>query len=199
MLPETLGSKLPETIKDVSELSKSSEASNQPPEETKTEVKIPPTAKITPIQRPQAFVVPSIIIDPGTPKSPFKKAKPEIQIPEIQIQESTPPKLDLNSVEERSRRFSKLPPAPSNSPNAVKMGKFGVIPTPDKIVKETSMPENIVEEVEVNPMPEKTVKEASLTPTSSEKSRRFSKLPPANVDSPNAVKLSSKFTMIPQE
>ena len=31
----------------------------------------------------------------------------------------------------------------------------------------------------------------------SEKSRRFSQLPPADTDSPNAVKLGSKFTMIP--
>ena len=31
----------------------------------------------------------------------------------------------------------------------------------------------------------------------SEKSRRFSQLPPADTDSPNAIKLGSKFTMIP--
>ena len=35
--------------------------------------------------------------------------------------------------------------------------------------------------------------------SNAEKSRRFSKLPPAAVDSPNAVKLGSKFTMISRE
>ena len=32
-----------------------------------------------------------------------------------------------------------------------------------------------------------------------EKSRRFSKLPPAPLDAPNAVQLGSKFTMIPRD
>ena len=39
----------------------------------------------------------------------------------------------------------------------------------------------------------------SLAVNNSEKSRRFSKLPPADKDSPNAVKLGSKFTMISHE
>jgi hypothetical protein len=54
---------------------------------------------------------------------------------------------------------------------------------------------------EENDMKEKD--ELVLSPASlgvgfgSEKSRRFSQLPPADTNSPNAVKLGSKFTMIP--
>ena len=41
---------------------------------------------------------------------------------------TTTPKFDINSREEKSRRFSKLPPAPKDDPNAVQLGaKFTII------------------------------------------------------------------------
>ena len=91
---------------------------------------------------------------------------------ELQAQES-----------EKSRRFSQLPPASVDSPNAVKVGKFGVVPTPE-----------VKSPVSLSPLGRLLVASAQ-----EEKSRRFSKLPPASVDSPNAVKLGSKFTMISRE
>ena len=91
---------------------------------------------------------------------------------ELQAQES-----------EKSRRFSQLPPASVDSPNAVKVGKFGVVPTPE-----------VKSPVSLSPLGRLLVASAQ-----EEKSRRFSKLPPASADSPNAVKLGSKFTMISRE
>ena len=62
---------------------------------------------------------------------------PEIVLEETNSQqlESNPPhlSLDASQSEEKSRRFSQVPPASSTSPNAVKMGHFAVIPTSDSI------------------------------------------------------------------
>ena len=91
--------------------------------------------------------------------------------------------LNATQESEKSRRFSQLPPASVDSPNAVKVGKFGVVPTPEKSQSPKLSP----------------VGRLLLAEAQAEKSRRFSKLPPASVDSPNAVKLGSKFTMISRE
>ena len=50
--------------------SKPQKNQNETPIEPKNEPKIPPTAKVTPTVRP---VLPTIVIDPGTPKLPIKE------------------------------------------------------------------------------------------------------------------------------
>ena len=142
-------------------------------------------AKVAPNIKPTAFVVPSIIIDPATPKTtpkssltttpkvaiePVKETNDVVDGPEIK-------NPDLVLVQAESRRFSKLPHANPESPDAVKLGHFAVIPTPDS-----------------KSGPPKTL--ASTLKAHDEKSRRFSQLPPASVDSPNAVKVG-KFGVVP--
>ena len=39
--------------------------------------------------------------------------------------------LQLSQTEEKSRRFSKLPPAAKNNPNAAKVGHFAITKTPE--------------------------------------------------------------------
>ena len=39
--------------------------------------------------------------------------------------------LQLSQTEEKSRRFSKLPPAAKNNPNAAKIGHFAITKTPE--------------------------------------------------------------------
>ena len=112
-----------------------------------------------------------------------------VVVPAIILEDKTTSEMESNlsldalQIEEKSRRFSQLPPASVDSPNAVKVGKFGVVPTPE-----------VKSPVSLSPLGRLLVASAQ-----EEKSRRFSKLPPASVDSPNAVKLGSKFTMISRE
>ena len=76
-----------------------------------------------------------------------------------------------------------------------------VVPPNIKLHNPTDLNDQSQEASEEKDMKEKD--ELVLSPGSlgvsygSEKSRRFSQLPPADTDSPNAVKLGSKFTMIP--
>ena len=303
----------------------------KPKAESPTKSKNTPVAKVAPSPKPTAFVIPSIMVDPGTPKATLKatvasKPKESIVMPTESVPEKEPvsapasiptistpepeitpaptpepaPKStaltpgpahkpstaftpfstpiapiiapappvivetpepeeiieipvdstdggqlpiegesssSLGVAPNESRRFSQLPPASAESPNAVKLGNFAVIPTPNKETKETSEPAtlgstlNATQESEksrrfsqlppasvdspnavkvgkfgVVPTPEKSqsprlspVGRLLLAEAQAEKSRRFSKLPPASVDSPNAVKLGSKFTMISRE
>ena len=154
-------------------------------------------------------VIPEIILEDNKPEK---------------IEQNNPPMLSINGLqsEEKSRRFSQLPPAPTDSPNAVKVGNFAVIPTIENTTSETvpsTTPNTQFETSEYQTKsdekenhiikiaePDNTEKKSelvlspgSLAVSNSEKSRRFSKLPPADVDSPNAVKLGSKFTMISRE
>ena len=300
----------------------------KPKAESPTKSKNTPVAKVAPSPKPTAFVIPSIMVDPGTPKATLKatvasKPKESIVMPTESVPEKEPvsapatiptistpepeitpaptpepaPKStaltpgpahkpstaftpfsapiiapappvivetpepeeiieipvdstdggqlpiegesssSLGVAPNESRRFSQLPPASAESPNAVKLGNFAVIPTPNKEAKEASEPAtlgstlNATQESEksrrfsqlppasvdspnavkvgkfgVVPTPEKSqsprlspVGRLLLAEAQAEKSRRFSKLPPASVDSPNAVKLGSKFTMISRE
>ena len=156
---------------------------------------------MAPSIRPKAFVVPSIVIDPGTPKGlpkkmPFnfkQEAPKDIPSSAITDLEIKPKDMhDHDHDEKSSRRFSKLPPAPRDSPNAKTVGHFAVIPTLQE------------EDTHEAPSGQPEAAEIILTPVTmldlhNEKSRRFSQLPPASSDSPNAVKLGSKFTMIPRD
>ena len=51
---------------------------------------------------------------------------------------------------------------------------------------------------DTQPPPHKLIAQL-ITQELKERSRRFSQLPPASEDSPNAVKMGSKFTMIPTD
>ena len=205
--------------------------------------------------KPVAFVVPSIVIVPGTPhanREPFKckvdieddkdiekleedkeaiaknaESNPEIVInddnagapPLISIdeEENTNIKpISLSAQEEKSRRFSKLPPAPKNAPNAEKVGsKFTKIEIPEVIqATELEVKDDFEELLEIseednikNPVVKIDEPDAQdenengdvgnlLALSASAKSRRFSKLPPSPKDAPNAVQLGSKFTKI---
>lgn len=121
-----------------------------------------------------------------------------------------PPALVVQHADEKSRRFSQLPPARIESPGAKTIGSFAVIPTLQNNPEEGLEPV-LTSSISSTTPPTSTAPTTSTTPTSdaslgvtlsagaAEKSRRFSKLPPASTDSPNAVKLGSKFTMIPTE
>ena len=207
--------------------------------------------------KPVAFVVPSIVIVPGTPhanREPFKckvdieedgdvetlekdkkaiakdvESNPEIVInddnagapPLISIEEVENTKIkpiSLSAQEEKSRRFSKLPPAPKNAPNAEKVGsKFTKIEIPEIMqATELEVKDDFDELLEINdednniknPVvkidePNSDVQDENesgnvnlLALSGSAKSRRFSKLPPSPKDAPNAVQLGSKFTKI---
>ena len=92
-----------------------------------------------------------------------------------------------------------------NDPKANKVGKFAISARREsREARELlQQQEEVIEEVEDPPNHEVVLSPASLSLSavaeSGEKSRRFSKLPPVSQDSPNAVKLGSKFTMIPHQ
>merc|ERR1711879_691427 len=106
-------------------------------------------------------------------------------------------------IKNKSRKFSQLPPASAESPLAVKMGsKFTMIPTD---VRRQSIKEEDegthdkrINKADTQPPPHKLIAQL-ITEELKERSRRFSQLPPASEDSPNAVKMGSKFTMIPTD
>ena len=127
-------------------------------------------------ESPNAVKLGHFAVIPTPSKEKIEAPKPVTLGSELKAQES-----------EKSRRFSQLPPASVDSPNAVKVGKFGVVPTPEKA-------EPVKPAVALSPIGRLLIASAQ-----EEKSRRFSKLPPASADSPNAVKLGSKFTMISRE
>ena len=59
-------------------------------------------------------------------KNPLKPT--ELMLNPGSLTATSTPQFDINSPEEKSRRFSKLPPAPIDDPNAVQLGaKFTII------------------------------------------------------------------------
>ena len=122
---------------------------------------------------------------------------------------------------------SKLPPSPKDAPNAVQLGnkftKIEILNEPlvanEMVINTAPMievtnddednnNEKIFSEENKNPLKptELMLNPGSLTTTTpqfdinspEEKSRRFSKLPPAPIDDPSAVQLGAKFTIIRQ-
>ena len=93
---------------------------------------------------------------------------------------------------------------------AVKMGsKFTMIPTNVRreSIKEEDEGAEVKSEVRdkdksqkspEDPPPHKLIAQL-ISEEIKERSRRFSQLPPAPVESPDAVKMGSKFTMIPTD
>ena len=169
------------------------------PDDTKSELLQQKPAKVT--------EVPDITIE----DSQISSKVPEIQIEnEDNGNKNQSNLLGLAQKEERSRRFSKLPPATTDNPNTVKISKFAVIPTID----DTETPKNkqnaasnkdepanksALEDPNLQKMakdlPDPKAPISSLV-APQEKSRRFSKLPPAQTNDPNAVKLGH-FAVIP--
>ena len=121
--------------------------------------------------------------------------------------------------------FSKLPPSPKDAPNAVQLGnkftKIEILNEPlvanEVVIKKAPMIEVTNDDIDdednekISENKNKSKPELMLNPAGSltttpkfdinsreEKSRRFSKLPPAPKDDPNAVQLGSKFTIIRQ-
>ena len=91
--------------------------------------------------------------------------------------------------EDASRKFSQLAPAPKDNPLALKVGQFSVTPTEGKsdlqeenIDKPCSIPEHRTLQIE----------DAAA-------SRKFSQLAAAPSNSPHAIQVGQKFTMIPTE
>ena len=94
-----------------------------------------------------------------------------------------------------SRKFSQLAPAPTDSPNAKKVGFFSIIPTE----KKRSLPASDVSDQDVKSLEKQYEKPvASLAVLSNEASRKFSQLAPAPTDSPHAKKIGT-FSIIPTE
>ena len=87
---------------------------------------------------PSAFAFTPFAIAPSTPvieetPEPESNQNPEDSIDGLE-------KTDLNlgvEASNESRRFSQVPPASAESPNAAKLGNFAVIPTPSKEKKGT--------------------------------------------------------------
>lgn len=180
LLPETLGAKLPESIAQVVDLYNTGKpwykwmSSAELAEATRT-IRSPPRTPMTSESQPAA----------NNTASPKLKAKPKpfFVVPDIVIDPATPT-------------------------SAPKVPKVAIIPDEEKappaiVVASEEAPE--IEEIKeeqfdaVDSSEQKSQPNLGLAPKASEKSRRFSQLPPASTDSPNAVKLGSKFTMIPSE
>ena len=137
------------------------------------------------------------------------------QSPQMTIVEQEKPVASLSVLtEDASRRFSKLAPAPTDSPHAKKVGTFSVIPTEKKKsvhdtsgeLLQTDMPivcePNVIVSETINqtglvlqPRPKPV---ASLSPLTDEASRKFSQLAPAPTDSPHAKQMGA-FSVIPTE
>ena len=93
--------------------------------------------------------------------------------------------------EDASRKFSQLAPAPKNNPLATKLGQFSITPTEGQVNANKA---TAVQNPSFSLEPENT-----LSVIDEASSRKFSQLPPAPSNSPHAVQVGEKFTMIPTE
>ena len=103
--------------------------------------------------------------------------------------DSLPEASTIALPEDASRKFSQLAPAPKDNPLALKVGQFSVTPTEGKsdlteenIDRPCSIPEHKTLQIE----------DAAA-------SRKFSQLAAAPSNSPHAIQVGQKFTMIPTE
>ena len=98
--------------------------------------------------------------------------------------------------EDASRKFSQLAPAPKDGPLSQQMGQFSVTPTEGQASSASP--------TSVNPATQSgqfsSLGQDSLISVVDEStSRKFSQLAPAPSNSPHAVQVGEKFTMIPTE
>ena len=96
-----------------------------------------------------------------------------------------PEATTIELPDEASRKFSQLAPAPKNNPLAHQVGQFSVTPTEGQSPPTPSKPRLIQENILV-------IDDEAI-------SRKFSQLAPAPSNSPHAVQVGGKFTMIPTE
>ena len=96
-----------------------------------------------------------------------------------------PQATTIELPDEASRKFSQLAPAPKNNPLAHQVGQFSVTPTEGQSSPTSSKPTSIQENI--------------LMVDDDAISRKFSQLAPAPSNSPHAVQVGGKFTMIPTE
>ena len=156
------------------------------------------TAIVAPTKKPTAFVVPSIIVDPGTPhftkKSPFVSKESDQDIIKSSItnedkdgrSDTTTDQTDSFSIEKSSS------PSPSPPPLIILQN----VPKFEIHEEGTDYENNEIKNSNIDIENGSTSNNGGGLDVHIEKSRRFSKLPPAPKDSPNAVKLGSKFTKI---
>ena len=92
--------------------------------------------------------------------------------------------------EDASRKFSQLAPAPKDSPLSQQVGQFSVTPTEGQ--SNTASPTSLKPALLHGQL-------SSLRQEEDYTSRKFSQLAPAPSNSPHAVQVGGKFTMIPTE
>ena len=155
------------------------------------------TAIVAPTKKPTAFVVPSIIVDPGTPhftkKSPFVSKESDQDIIKSSItnedkdghSDATTDQTDSFSIEKSS--------SPSPPPPLIILQN---VPKFEIHEEGTDYENNEIKNSNIDIENGSASNNGGGLDVQIEKSRRFSKLPPAPKDSPNAVKLGSKFTKI---
>ena len=154
------------------------------------------TAIVAPTKKPTAFVVPSIIVDPGTPhftkKSPFVSKESDQDIIKSSITNEDKVGLsDTTTDQTDSFSFEK-----SSSPSPPPLIILQNVPKFEIHEEETDYENNEIKNSKIDIENGSASNNGGGLDVHIEKSRRFSKLPPAPKDSPNAVKLGSKFTKI---
>ena len=154
------------------------------------------TAIVAPTKKPTAFVVPSIIVDPGTPhftkKSPFVSKESDQDIIKSSITNDKVGHSD--TITDQTDSFSiEKSSSPSPPPPLIILQN---VPKFEIHEEETDYEKNEIKNSKIDIENGNTSNNGGGLDVHIEKSRRFSKLPPAPKDSPNAVKLGSKFTKI---
>ena len=154
------------------------------------------TAIVAPTKKPTAFVVPSIIVDPGTPhftkKSPFVSKESDQDIIKSSItNEDKDGRSDTTTDQTDSFSIEK-----SSSPSPPPLLILQNVPKFEIHEEGTDYENNEIKNSNIDIENGSASNNGGGLDVHIEKSRRFSKLPPAPKDSPNAVKLGSKFTKI---
>ena len=152
------------------------------------------TAIVAPTKKPTAFVVPSIIVDPGTPhftkKSPFVSKESDQDIIKSSITNEDKDGHSYSTTDQTDSFSIEKSISPSPLIILQNVPKFEIHE------EETDYEKNEIKNSNIDIENGCTSNNGGGLDVHIEKSRRFSKLPPAPKDSPNAVKLGSKFTKI---
>ena len=152
------------------------------------------TAIVAPTKKPTAFVVPSIIVDPGTPhftkKSPFVSKESDQDIIKSSITNEDKDGHSYSTTDQTDNFSIEKSISPSPLIILQNVPKFEIHE------EETDYEKNEIKNSKIDIENGNTSNNGGGLDVHIEKSRRFSKLPPAPKDSPNAVKLGSKFTKI---
>ena len=140
------------------------------------------TAIVAPTKKPTAFVIPSIIVDPGTPHAKKSNFVNKESTDEDIIKSSND--IDSYNTDQTDSSIDKNPPLIT----VQKVPKFEI--QEEETDEKNEIKNEIANEIHTGNGGLDVHTDKNMA------SRRFSKLPPAPKDSPNAVKLGSKFTKI---